>query len=44
MHPKLARDIINGVRYQRYERRREKQKGRRNVNVWAAEEIMKEEQ
>jgi len=35
----LARDVINRVCYQRYEKRLEQQKGRPNVNVCAAEEI-----
>jgi len=29
----LVRDIINGVCYQRYEKRLEQQKGRLNVNI-----------
>jgi len=29
----LVRDIINGVCYQRYEKRLEKRKGRLNVNI-----------
>jgi len=37
------RDIINGVCYQRYEKRLEKQKGRPDVNVCDAEEDLEEE-
>jgi len=36
------RDIINGVCYQRYEKRHEQQKGRPNVNVCGAEENLEE--
>jgi len=39
----LVRDIINGVCYQRYERRLEQQKGRPKVNVCAAEENLEKE-
>ena len=37
------RDIINGVRYQRYVKRLEQQKGLLNVNVCAVEENLEEE-
>jgi len=37
------RDIINGVRYQRYVKRLEQQKGLPNVNVCAVEENLEEE-
>jgi len=33
-----VRDIINGVCYQRYEKRLEQQKGRPNVNACPTEE------
>jgi len=39
----LVRDIINGVYSQRYEKRLEQQKGRPNVNVYAAEDNSEEE-
>ena len=39
----LVRDIINGVCYQRYEKRLEQQKGCPNVNVCVAEENWEEE-
>jgi len=38
-----VRDIINGVCYQRYEKRLEQQEGRPNVNVCGAEENLEEE-
>jgi len=38
-----VRDIINEVCYQRYEKRLEQQKGRSNVNIYAAEENLEEE-
>jgi len=37
------KDIINGVCYQRYEKRLGQQKGRPDVNVCAAEEHLEEE-
>ena len=40
----LVRDIINGVCYQRYEKRLEQPKGRPNVNVCVAEENLEEAQ
>ena len=39
----LVKDIINGVCYQRYEKRLEQQKGCSNVNVCPAEENLEEE-
>ena len=39
----LVRDVINGVCYQRYEKRHEQQKSRPDVNVRAAEENLEEE-
>jgi len=39
----LVRDIINGLCYQRYEKRIEQQKGRPNVNICVAEENLEEE-
>jgi len=38
-----VRDVINGVCYQRYEKRHEQQKSRPDVNVRAAEENLEEE-
>jgi len=38
----LVKDIINGVCYQRYEKRLEQQKGRPNVKVCPAEENLEE--
>jgi len=38
-----VRDLINGVFYQRYEKRLEQQKSRPDVNVRAAEENLEEE-
>jgi len=38
-----VRDIINGVCYQRFEKRLEQQKGHPDVNVCAAEENLEEE-
>jgi len=39
----LVRDFINGVCYQRYEKRLEQQTGRPKVNVCAAAENLEEE-
>jgi len=39
----LVRDITNGVCQQHDEKRLKQQKGRSNVNVCAAEEILEEE-
>jgi len=38
----LVSDSINGVRYQRYEKRLEQQKGHPNVNICTAEENLEE--
>jgi len=37
-----VRNVINGVCYQRYEKRFEQEKGRLNVNVCAAQENVEE--
>ena len=39
----LIKDNINGLCNQCYEKRREQQKGRRNVNVCAAEDNLEED-